>query len=634
MTQKELFSVREDRPAWKKRLGILAAGLTLVAVCLVIRHYWGAEDANAEPRESVASATAEKSAEGTTMKVVAVVNGENITREELAKQCLQRFGKEILESLTNKYVIVMECQRRNVTVTREEVTREVERMAKRFGLPFEQWYKLLKQERGINPEQYASDIVWPTLALRKLAADKMAVAPEELKQEFESLYGPAIKARMIVCDTASDAQKLRQQATANPAEFGNLAKNFSKDPATASLKGMIQPIRMHSGDKEIESAVFALKDGEVSKVIPIASQFVILQRESEISARQITFTDAKPYLEELLRDKKLRNVAADVFQALQKTSHVENIFNNPKRSSELPGVAALINGNPVTIRELGERCIERYGDKVLDGMIHRRLVEQACAKRQIAVTDRDLDEEIARAAAAMMPPRKDGSPDVEQWIKMITEQQKVTPDVYRHDSVWPKVALMKLAGDKVDVTAEDLQHGYENNYGPRARCRVIVLDNLRTAQDVWKRARQDPTVKNFGELASKFSIEASSRALQGEVPPLPRWGGQPLIEKEAFQLKAGEISGVIQLEGGRCVILYCEGMTEGTKVEFKAVRDLIYDDVREKKISINMANLFQKLKDDSTIDNYLAGTSQLSKHAQAEEARRMTQPPAAGSQTR
>jgi parvulin-like peptidyl-prolyl isomerase len=527
-----------------------------------------------------------------------------------------------------KYVIVVECQRRDVTVTREEVTREVERMAKRFGLPVEQWYKLLKQERGINPEQYASDIVWPTLALRKLAADKTAITPAELKREFESLYGPAIKARMIVCNTAANAEKLRQQATADPSQFGNLAKDHSQDPATASLKGMIQPIRMHSGDKEIEQAAFGMKDGEISKVVPIAGQFVILQRESEIPARQVTFADSKPYLEELLRDKKLRNVAAEVFQELQKTSHVENILNNPARSREMPGVAALINGNPVTIRELGERCIERHGAKVLDSMINRRLVEQACGKRQIAITDRDLDEEIARAAMAMMPPRKDGSPDVEKWLELITKEQKVTLDVYRHDSVWPKVGLMKLAGDKVEVTEEDLKRGYENNYGPRVRCRVIVLDNLRTAQDVWKRARQEPTVKNFSELASKYSIETSSRALGGEVPPLPRWGGQPLIEKEAFQLKPGEISSVIQLEGDRCVILFCEGMTVPTKIEFKTVRDLIYEDVREKKISINMANLFQKLKDDATIDNYLAGTSQSSKQAAAHEAPLLAQPPA------
>ena len=42
-------------------------------------------------------------------------------------------------------------------------------MAKSFSLPVDQWLKLLKQEREVQPEQYANDIIWPTLALRKLA---------------------------------------------------------------------------------------------------------------------------------------------------------------------------------------------------------------------------------------------------------------------------------------------------------------------------------------------------------------------------------------------------------------------------------------------------------------------------------
>ena len=45
-------------------------------------------------------------------------------------------------------------------------------------------------------------------------------------------------------------------------------------------------------------------------------------------------------------------------------------------------------------------------------------------------------------------------------------------------------------------------------------------NNLRRAQEVWDMARRTPTVENFGELAGKYSIERSSRALLGEVPPI------------------------------------------------------------------------------------------------------------------
>ncbi|OHB73271.1 MAG: hypothetical protein A2V70_20210 [Planctomycetes bacterium RBG_13_63_9] len=58
------------------------------------------------------------------------------------------------------------------------------------------------------------------------------------------------------------------------------------------------------------------------------------------------------------------------------------------------------------------------------------------------------------------------------------------------------------------------------------------------------------------------------------------------------------------------MILFCEGYTKPTEVDFDSVRDLIYEDVHEKKQRIAMAKYFQQLQDAATIDNYLAGSSQ------------------------
>ena len=50
---------------------------------------------------------------------------------------------------------------------------EIEEMAARFKIPVDQWLKMLKQERNVSPEQYADDIIWPTIALRKLAGEQL-----------------------------------------------------------------------------------------------------------------------------------------------------------------------------------------------------------------------------------------------------------------------------------------------------------------------------------------------------------------------------------------------------------------------------------------------------------------------------
>ena len=158
----------------------------------------------------------------------------------------------------------------------------------------------------------------------------------------------------------------------------------------------------------------------------------------------------------------------------------------------MPGVAAVINGRQIPLRELAEESLERHGEVVLEGTINRTLLEQACRKRRITVTPQEIEQEIARAAAEMMPPKADGSPDVESWLKAVTQQQGVTEEVYRRDSVWPSITLRKLVNQDIKIDEEDLKKGYEANYGPRVRCRAIVMNNARRA----KRYGRRPVVPN------------------------------------------------------------------------------------------------------------------------------------------
>jgi parvulin-like peptidyl-prolyl isomerase len=608
-----------------------------VAICATIRYYWGAPPAHADSLDQTSSQSdgatrvsmrpAESSerlapspnrparpavvgnSSGTSIPaVVATVNTQRITRDELARECLRRYGNEVLETMVNKLLITQECQRQGITVTREEVDTEIQRMAKRFNIPVDQWLKLAKQEGNTTPEQYAGYIVWPTLALRKLAGVRMTVSREELAQEFETQYGAAVKVRLIAVGNFEKAKKLQAQAAANPKDFGSLAKRYSEDAPSASVKGLIQPIRKHGSYKAIEDAVFNMADGDVSPVIHAGSQYVILMREGLIEARPVKFEQVAPQLEEILRDRKMRGIAQDVFHQLQAKAKVENVWNDAARRAQMPGVAAIINEAQITIRELAEECIARHGHETLEGVISRKIIEQACKRQNIAVTETEIDQEIARAALAGVKTGDDGSPDVAAWLDLVTKKEGIPLDVYRNDMVWPSVALKKLAGGKVQVTEDDLRKGFEANYGPRVRCLAIVLNNQRRAQQVFEMARKNNTPENFGDLAAQYSIEPGSQALRGEVPPIQQHGGDPELEKEAFSLRPGELSGIIQV-GDKFILLRCEGYTKPIPVKFAEVRGEIHRDLHEKKLRIEMAQCFDKLQEAAVVDNYLAGTS-------------------------
>ena len=602
----------QNRSAWTngqpRRLGReIAAGVLVIGVCLVWRGLSRTPQADAQPPAATANAkgTATPAAAD---RVMAMVNGTEIGHAQLATECLGRHGNAVLEAMVNRQIIAQGCSRQGITVTPQDVDAEVDAMAKRFSVPRDKWISLIEQERGISPRQYSEDIVWPMIALRRLAHARIEPSPEEVQQAFENQCGETVKARIIVARSQLEAERLRAQALAAPAEFGALARQHSVDVGSASANGWVQPIRRHSGDARFEQTAFALQSGDISPVVQVADQFIVVKCEDRLPAADVRLEDVRPRILEDLRERKSRSASGEMFRSLQDASTVENVFNDPAKAAASPDVAARVNGQPISIAEIQATCIERHGHDVLEILITRCLIEQALKREQRSVTQADIDTEIARAAESMGFRRPDGSTDVAGWFERVTRDEKIPMQHYIEDIVQPTVALKQLVG-KVPVTQEDLDKAFEATFGPRARCRIIVLDSQRRAQEVWQLARQSPAAERIGDLAEQYSVDPTSRTLRGEVPPIQRYGGQPTLERQAFALKPGELSGVVQV-ADRFMVLFCEGYTEPAKVTFAEVRNELYDDIHEKKQRIEMSRYFSHLREAAAIDNYLAGSSQ------------------------
>ncbi len=584
---------------------IVAAGL-VVGLAVVFRIWTGGPGAGAEPPAPTPPAAP---------KPMALVNGAEITADALGEECLARHGARVLEALVNRSIIEQACQASGISITRQHVDAEIDALSKRFSVPRDKWLELIEKERGISAEQYANDILWPMLALRALARGAGEPTNAELRESFEKQYGPAVKARIIVARTRPEAENMRTRAVAAPDEFGSLARQHSVDVGSASANGWVQPIRLHSGEPAFDRAAFALEQGDISEVVQVADQFIVIKCEGRMPAAEVSLEAAQPRLAEEIRERKSREAANGVFRSLQEKSRVENVMNDPAKSLAQPSVAALVNGQPIALDQVRRVSLERYGRDVLEILITRQLVRQALEKQGIVIGQADLDAEIARAAISLGFKKADGSPDVKAWLERMTREEKVPLKHYMEDIVWPTVALKKLVGG-VPVQPEDLDKAFQATFGPRAKCRVIVLDTQRRAQEVWQLARKNPTPEAFGALAETYSVDPTTRALRGEVPPLQRYGGQPTLEREVFSLAPGELSGVVQI-ADRFMVILCESFTAPAGVDFKEVRDELYDDIFEKKQRIEMARHFSHLRESAAIDNFLAGTSQSPPPAEA-----------------
>jgi parvulin-like peptidyl-prolyl isomerase len=275
---------------------------------------------------------------------IALVNRQNITRQQLADECLAREGKKVLELLINRVLIDQALRAKKLEITAAEIDQEIESVAGRFGITREGWLRTLDKERGISPIQYARDIIYPALALRKLSSGRVQVTPDDLKKAFEAQYGEKLRCRMIMVDKQSTAISIWEQLHRNPGGFEKIAQEQSMDTASRSLGGLVgEPITRHAYPQTLSDAAFHQlvdgdpadhdpghkpQDGVFTGPIQVGEAvWVILRRESVIPAKEgVSLKDplVARQTQELIYEVKLKEAMADVFRELIKGSEIEN----------------------------------------------------------------------------------------------------------------------------------------------------------------------------------------------------------------------------------------------------------------------------------------------------------------------
>ncbi len=549
------------------------------------------------------------------IQTLAVVNGASISRQEVANECMRRFGNEVLESLINKMLVFEECQRLGIQITEQDINDDLANKANQLGWTVDRYVKLLSDEKGVSLDRLKRDILWSELALRRLAASQTQVSPQEISDRLEFEFGPKVQIRQLVVANKETALELRAAAEADPSSFEKICKKHSIDRNSAALGGSLPPVRLNSGFPEFENMAFSLEPGQLSQPFQVEDHFVVMKCIRKIPATELGEPDVAAVSEriktEISRDK-LRGAALKLFEKMQANAQIVNVMNNQELRRQNPGVAAMINGKPVQQKVVSEECIVRFGKTMLAVLIRNRLLEQSlqAAGRTLSEdqTRQLIDKEIARVAEARGFVSQ-GKPLVDMFLKTVTDNNPSKVEFYIEDEVWPTIALKELVKDRVQVTEEDMQKSFEANYGPRVEVRAMMFSDHRSASERWKMATANPTEEFFGQLANQYSIEPMSKNNFGHIPPIQKYSGRPSLEAEAFGLQPGEISKVIQL-GDYWTFLYCRGRTTPKVTDIEEVREYILKDVTARKAFVEMEIARQQMFKEAQIDNYLTGTSQ------------------------
>lgn len=275
---------------------------------------------------------------------IAVINGQIISRQQLADECIARKGKEILDTLIARTLIEQAMRAQKLEVTPAEIDQEIDGLAMKMGgVSREIWLRTLDKERGISPAQYARDIIYPSLALKKLAAPRVQVTEQDIKDAFEANFGPRLRCRIIMTDGVHKANEIWETLRKNPGGFEALAKERSLDSSTRALGGLLpDAIARHAYPRNVSDAAFRQlvdgdpddkdpshkpKDGDITGPIQVAeNSWVIIRREALEPGKKNTL--AEPAVRESLRSQmfevKQNAVMGELMSEFMKNSSIEN----------------------------------------------------------------------------------------------------------------------------------------------------------------------------------------------------------------------------------------------------------------------------------------------------------------------
>jgi len=268
-------------------------------------------------------------------------------------------------------------------------------------------------------------------------------------------------------------------------------------------------------------------------------------------------------------------------------------------STPAPGVdkrvIAYIYGTvPITREEFGEHLIQQFGKERVRLYVNRRIIETAAARQNIVVTPQEVDAVIEQDCGRLGMDRK-------QFIDVVLKQKYgKTLEEWRDDVIKPRLILQAMCKGSLKLEEEDLKKVYENLYGEKIVCRIILWHPDERQQAFRK---YDAIRKSEAEFddAARNQVHSDLSARGGRVDPIGRHSGPGTakIEEIAFALKDGQLSELIETPGGIMVIKRVQSIPARTEVTYEKVRPLLIKELTDRQMEQEIPKLFARLNEEA-----------------------------------
>ena len=257
--------------------------------------------------------------------VVASVNGENITKDELYDAMLKQSGQQALDSLITKKIVELEAKKQKIAVSEQDIQNELNKYYEKYG-GREAFGQALAQN-GFTLDEVKKDFDL-NVKVKKLLAPKIKIPEEEIRTYFNEnkasfAQGKQVKASHILVNTKEKANEIKDKL-AKGEDFAKLAKENSTDSGSKANGGDLGFFGRGQMAKEFEDAALALKVGEISAPVKTKYGYHIIKVTDIKDAKEASYEQSKAKISDLLLEQKLQTEYSTWLQELYPKYKIEN----------------------------------------------------------------------------------------------------------------------------------------------------------------------------------------------------------------------------------------------------------------------------------------------------------------------